>query len=438
MNDAILVGSSRLRPATISVSGYKHAAVAMIAASVGSRCARVVLRNVPAIDDVLRMSEIIRTLGGRADLDGDTLRLDAEGIVDHRVPVHLSEQIHGALYFLPVLLGRFGRVEIGACGGCCIGDRARSGKRPVEHMTSVLRRFGAEIEEAGNGIRGRTDGLRPCTVDIMDYSERGDILTGPLVSGATKTAILAATVAGAGTTRILHPYPKPDVTELLSLVRQLGFLVRWEHDILEIERTEEVSSADVTLMSDVSEIMTYVAVAGVHRTELMLTGISTAKVMRGLEPELSILREIGVELDFGDDWIRIPAVGRIEPAHIEVTSVGIYSDHQPFFALLLLGASGPSTIRELVWKDRFQYATELRKLGFDLEVDQNCLRIVPSRPTIANQTLSAVDLRGAAALLIAALRAPGRTEVRGIGHLRRGYPRFIESLTELGAEVVRK
>lgn len=436
MNDTILVGSSRLRPGAISVSGYKHAAVAMIAASVGSRRARVALRNVPAIEDVLRMSEIIRVLGGRADLDGDTLRIDAEGIEGHSVPEHLSEQIHGALYFLPILLGRFGRVEIGACGGCRIGDRARSGRRPVEHMASVLRRFGAEIECAGEGVRGRTDGLRPCTVDIMDYSERDDILTGPLVSGATKTAILAATVAGAGTTRILHPYPKPDVTELLALVRELGFRVRWEHDTVEIERAEEVSSADVTLLSDISEIMTYVAVAGVHRTELVLTGISTAKVKRGLAPELAILREIGVELELGDDWIRIPVVDQIEPAHIEVTSVGIYSDHQPFFALLLLGARGPSTIRELVWKDRFQYTTELRKLGYNLEVDQNCLRIVPSRPTVDGQTLSAVDLRGAAALLIAALRAPGRTQLRGMGHLSRGYPRFIESLKELGADVV--
>lgn len=433
-SDSVRIDPAPLVAGTLRVPGYKHAAVGMIAAAVASDAA-IRIRNIPDIEDAAVMSEIVNVLGGQAHRDNGSLRIAASELRDYRVPDALSARIHGALYFLPALLARFGQVEIGSCGGCRIGDARDDGRRPVHHMVSVLERFGASFEVRGERLIGRARRLRPCTIDMLDYSDRRDLLTGPLVSGATKTAILAAASAGGGVTRILHPYPKPDVTELLKLLRALGHAVRLEGDVLEIERGTEPSTAEVRLMSDISEIMTWSAVGLFHGVPLAIEDITVGEVRAGLRPELELLERMGIEPEFGQDAMRVGPVARIRATDIEVTSVGIYSDHQPFFALLLLGADGPATIREHVWKQRFQYAAELRKLGLPLSVENDRLSIRPGNPSVAGQTLQAADVRGAAALVIAALRVDGPTRIDGVGHLKRGYRDFFGNLAALGARV---
>jgi UDP-N-acetylglucosamine 1-carboxyvinyltransferase len=405
----------------------------MIAVSVASD-ASLRIRNLPDVEDVEVMSAIIERLGGEARRQEGSLRLATSMLRDHRVSGELSARVHGALYFLPGLLARFGRVELAACGGCRIGDTRAGGRRPVHHLVSVLERFGASFQMQGERLIGRCRGLRACTIDVRDYSDRCDLLTGPLVSGATKTAILAAASAR-GVTRILHPYPKPDVTELLRTLRALGHELRLQGDVLEIEPTAVPRAAEVRLMSDISEIVTWLALGAFHGIAVEIKDVTAPEVRAGLRPELELLGRMGIVPELGVDSLRIARVARIQSVDVEVTSVGIYSDHQPFFALLLLRGDRPATIREHVWKDRFQYVGELRKLGLPLSVDGDRLSIVPGTPSIAGQTLHGADVRGVAALVIAALAVDGPTRVEGTGHLRRGYGDFFGNLAALGARV---
>lgn len=187
-------------------------------------------------------------------------------------------------------------------------------------------------------------------------------------------------------------------------------------------------------MSDISQIMTYICLAIYHEISLTIVNVTVEKVKQGFAPEIAYLNKMGIYLTYGKDYIKVCHPSHIIPINIDVISIGIYSDHQPFFALMLLKAKGMSRVKEYVWKKRFNYAVELKKLGFDLKINDECLEIIGSAPlAIHDIELIATDLRAAAVLLIAALAVPGKVYIKGIHHLCRGYDDFISALRSLGA-----
>lgn len=237
----ILVHKSELKSSTVNISGYKHSATVIIAASIILPKISINLTNVPNIDDVKYMAIIINALGGEAFYKDNTLSINSENLQNFMIPQEYSKHIHGALYFLPVILGRLKQVKLGNCGGCQIGENSVIGKRPIKHMLSTLEKFGGHFEFKDEYIIGKAESFHACTIDIMDYSDRKDILTGPLVSGATKTAILAAACTKYGTTKIINPYPKPDVTELLKFLSHIGYNVKYESNQIEISSPDRKS-----------------------------------------------------------------------------------------------------------------------------------------------------------------------------------------------------
>lgn len=435
-NNEAIVYQSKLHLSEIKISGYKHCATVIIAASLINTDTVIELHNVPRIDDIKYMTEIIIKLGGAVDYYDNKLLINPKQLCDYKVPEEYSQHIHGAIYLLPVLLGRFKRVELGNCGGCQIGNTTFIGKRPIDHMLSILEKFGANFQKENGKILGSINSFNECTIDIMDYSEEKEILTGPLISGATKTAILAAAAVRSGKTKIINFYPKPDVTELLKFMEQIGYIVTYGTNFIEISPAQMQSKQlSYNLMSDISQIMTYISLSVYHDIPLLLTNITVDKVKKGLETEISYLEKMGIKLRFMENAIKIDRIAEILPLHINVTSVGIYSDHQPFFALMFFRANGFSSIKEYVWKSRFAYAKQLLMLGFRLNLEGNTLEIIPSEPNKSNQILHADDLRAAAVLLIASLKVPGQTTIKSIHHLTRGYDHFIDDLISLGAKI---
>ncbi len=427
---------SQLHTSSIKISGYKHCASIFLAASLMWPDTQLVLHNVPNIADVFYMIKIIEHLGGTVIREKDTLTICSKNSNNYKVPEVYSKPIHGAIYFLPVLLARNKRVELGPCGGCAIGDATVLGQRPIQHMISVLEKFTGRLYRSKEKILGTSLQFKACTIDIMDYSDSTTVLTGPLVSGATKTAILAAMGVSQGKTRIFHPYPKPDVTELLQLMQKVGYLIIYNDQCITIEAPATMPRrVNYYLMSDISQIVTYISLSIYHAIPLTLTHITPMQVRAGLKTELDYLKKIGVRVQFTDQTLSIIPPKILFPLDIEVTSIGIYSDHQPFFALILLNAQGRSCIKEYVWKTRFSYAQELKKLGLQLHIHNDSLILIPSVPCHAHQELYAEDLRAAAVLLIAALKAPGYTFVHGVQHLVRGYDDFLGTLVQLGAKI---
>ena len=239
-----------------------------------------------------------------------------------------------------------------------------------------------------------------------------------------------------GTTTILNPYPKPDVLELVGFLKASGFDIKYSTQKIEFKHGNK-PKADVQfdLMSDISQIVTFISLATFHKMPLKLTNVTVQRVKDGLVHEIKLFEKIGVNINFGKNSIAVPKINKIFPADVEVTSINIYSDHQPFFALLLSTASEKSKIKELVWKNRFEYARELNKLGFNFKINDNEMHIFQHHNLKTDQTLTALDLRAAATLIIAATKVPGDTVINGVGHLNRGYENFIQDLNNLGGKI---
>lgn len=255
-----------------------------------------------------------------------------------------------------------------------------------------------------------------------------------MCSGATKTAILAAVCTKKGTTIIHNPYPKPDVTELISFLSLVGFKIVENGRSIYITSPDELQEATHHLISDVTEIITYISCSVYMKHPMTLNNITVDRVKKALKPELDYLNKMNIKLEWDRESLFIPYADQVKSIDIDVTSIGIYSDSQPFFTLMLLRGEKNSRITEHVWHNRFGYAEELKKLGLNLEVFENSVYIKPGYP-VQDNSLDAGDLRAAAVLILSALKTPGTTTINNVQHLTRGYEDFIDTLQSLGANI---
>jgi UDP-N-acetylglucosamine 1-carboxyvinyltransferase len=424
-----------LNAGEVELSGFKHLAVLLMAASVLVP-STVTIDNVPLIDDVVGLKNCILELGGNVEQVGRQLIVDARGVNQIQIPEEISSRLHGPLYLVPTLLGRFGKVSLGTSGGCPIGEKEKGGCRPVRNVTEVLERFGARFEHYNYGFVGQADGFHAVEIDILDWSDHPSQLSGPLVSGATKTAILAAASVQRGTTIIRNPDCRSEVNHLLSFLRQSGMQIMRDATILRIEGTPQFSPMQTRLMTDLIEVVTYTALAVCTGTSIRLVNITCKDVIEGLRHELKLLRNMGVKVKCENDSIVIISRDTLYAFEVDPSTQSIYSDSHPFFALMALRGDGISRIREHVWHDRFAYVQELIRLGARMEVEGNELSVFPSALHSQPCTVVATDVRGAAVLMLAAFLRSGPTRIEGVQHLNRGYDDLINKLRRLGADIV--
>ncbi len=433
MKNSILIKKSKLNNSNININGYKHAAVSLIALATAYNN-DYEFENIPDIEDTYMLINILKSIGKNVTYKNKKLRIYKSKINSFIIPNKFSEKIHGSIYLIPAILGVKKRVVICKSGGCQIGNFKTDSSRPVHHMIDVMSKFGAKFNKLDNGdILGNLKEYKHTSIDIMDYSDEKDKLTGPCVSGATKTALLCSLNVNYGITYIHNPYLKPDVTELLTVMKKLGFEVLIKDNCIIIKpplkKRRSVIKHDV--ISDITEIITYISLAVYCKIQLTLNNISTNRVFKGLKSELIYLEEMGIKLKFYNDKIIIPVVNNVKSINIDVFSTGIYSDSQPFFALMLLRADNKSIIREHVWKNRFKYALQMNKLGLNLTISENELLIIPGLPVLGG-TLVATDLRAAAVLIIFALMCEEEVKIIGISHLKRGYSNLFDNLRKIG------
>ncbi|MFF3109038.1 hypothetical protein ACFVSN_07615 [Kitasatospora sp. NPDC057904] len=449
-NDALVAdGISRIAGETL-VSGFKHSLVTVVSAALAAR-APVRIDNCPDIAETEVLAEIVRRLGGRADRTGGSLTVDADGLHTAELPADAAA-IHGSVYLLPALLSRFGRASVAATGGCRIGDDP-GGQRPVEQYVGVLERFGAQAAVlADGGLRVTADKLLGCEIDLLDHTADRALRTGPHYSGATKMAVLTAAVAE-GVSILRNPYPKPDVTDLVDVLRKSGTDVTVRADGALVIAGRGGRGLDRparhVLVPDLIEVVTWVCAGTLLGAgPLTVRGTGMRRAVTALAPELEVFDRLGVDLSLGPgadrgadrsdggDVLTVRPAQRLRPVDVTVASHGVFSDSQPFLALLAALADGPSTITETVWSGRFGYAPGLAALGVQLRQDGRTLTVDgPSAPSRPAPPVHAPDLRAAAALLLAALAVPGPTVVTGTHHLRRGYPDLPAALRRLGARV---
>lgn len=424
----------------ISIHGYKHAMVQIFAMAIAKNV-KVSIMNVPIVDDTKILCEIINYSGGKANIVGHKVIIDTTNMIYRELNLNLTSKIHGSLYLISAFAIRFGIFKSFETGGCQIGDKSSSGKRPTSQIIDILKIFGGNIDSI-NGI-GTFDNSKnynkTVILDIMEFSDDKIKLTGSKVSGATKIAILYALTTKA--TKIKNAYIKTDVMDMIRLIRMIGYDVNVINKDIIISRSEEYSlnkNIEFYLTSCPSEIITYISLAVTQNIELIMNVRNIKQLKETLKLEFSLLKNMGVNLEMNDSYIIVKNVKYpLKNLNIIIDNESIQSDHHPFFTLMLLRSDSMSNIKEYVWKNRFAYAEELKKIGAKLNIDGNSIDIYPSKLSNDNNiSLNCSDTRAGAILLLASLCCK-KTEncIENLYHIERGYEDLIEILISLGADI---
>lgn len=415
MDKFIIEGGRRLY-GKVAVSSAKNSVLPLFAASVLTE-RQVTIREVPEISDALCMAQILRELGASVVFRGGDVIIDSSNACCHEISSALTKELRSSIFMLGSLLTRFHRAVIAYPGGCDIG------LRPIDLHLSALKRLGVRICER--------EGFIFCECDILRGAEI--LLDFPSV-GATENILLAA-VKAEGRTVLQGAAKEPEIVDLQRFLNAMGAKVRGAGtDIIEIEGVKSLGGVTFLPMKDRIEAGTFLTACAICGGEIEVCGIRTENI--GLL--LHKLRENGCKIHTKNDKIRLGSSGRLKcNRRIETMPFpGFPTDLQAQMTALNCGAEGCALIVENMFETRFKYVPELRKMGADVEVrGRNAL--VRGVKRLHGASLLAGDLRGGAALALAALGAEGDSEVLELSHIDRGYSNLQEKLKKLGAEIKR-
>lgn len=409
----IVEGGTPLR-GRVRISGAKNSALVLIAAAAMAR-GEVILDNVPRIADVETQLEIVRSLGGDAEWQGEnSVRIAFRGEPGVSVPYSLARRLRASNLFLGALAARRGEAHIPMPGGCNIGSR------PMDLHLKGLAALGFEVEVEKGFIKAVARSLRGSHI-YLDF---------PSV-GATENIMMAAATAP-GTTLLENAAKEPEIVDLASFLNAMGAKVRGAGtDLIRIEGVPELGGARFSVIPDRIEAGTYLIAGGITRGEVTVENV----IVRHLQPLIAKLQDVGLEVDVGEDQVTARYKGELRATEIKTLPYpGFPTDLQsPMMALLCL-AKGTSVIVENVFENRFQVADELKRMGARIRV-KGQTAVVEGVERLMGAQVRATDLRAGAALLLAGLAAEGKTEICQAELIARGYEKLQEKLSGIGARV---
>lgn len=436
-NIRINVKECNFSKSNLSIDGYKHSMVQIIALTVALKMKTVIL-NPPIVSDTYVFVALINELGGTAELRDGRLYLDATTICNSSIPCFLGRSIHGSLYLCPALLLALNEFSFFGSGGCQIGSKEDGNHRPISHILSVMSQFGAEVVIDGEKVSGKYCKANTTSnlIDIIGYSSSKMSLSGPLVGGATKVAIIMSLYMDEFV--IENPYLKTEVFDMIEFLRLLGKKVEIKNNRIHLKGeicAVQDGYVEYTLTQCISEIVTYATLAVMTNMEVLFKELNKKVILQSLQSEISIMKKMGIDVRWIGNDLKIRRGRGIIGVDIKVTPKTIYSDHHPFFVLLLLFANNQSVITEYVWKDRFMYVDNLLKMGAILKISKNNIIISPSKLKSIRGELPALDVRSAAVTLLAMIVSHSTCSLSRAEHIFRGYSHLKENLRLMGVEL---
>jgi UDP-N-acetylglucosamine 1-carboxyvinyltransferase len=432
---ACIIQGGRPLEGEINVSGQRHAMNLCLAASIALNF-RLMLDEVPATTETDVLAAILADLGVNVSRQADRMVVDPSRLQSSVIPGCRSKQIHGAVYLLPALLARTGCVTFSCFGGDALGDFGHDGGRPLSHILDVLEQFGCTFQVRADGtVRGSRPRHVPARIDVRAFSSDPSDLTGPLVSGATKTALLMA-AATDGISEIANPHDNESINELIEVLQAAGISIEQQPRGWRIRggggHGEVISHR---LWPDAAEAVSWIAAAVITGSSFLIRVNEPERLRSILKSELQTMRAMAASVQWTAAGIQVDGTHSLRAVDVVAHSMGVNTDIGPALAVMMLRGNGVSSLRDLVWGRRFSYRRQLRRLGADLAVHADALQVSPSRLDRPGQVLCPADTRSAAASTIAALAVPGRTVVMGADHLFRGYSRPVDKLRAIGADI---
>ena len=416
MDKLVIEGGIALK-GDVAISGAKNAALPILTAALLTD-EPLHVDNMPHLRDVSTMLNLLMQMGVTTSLDEKGgVELRAAKITEPVAPYELVKTMRASVLVLGPLVARLGEARVSLPGGCAIG------LRPVDQHLKGLQAMGATIEMAQGYMIARASRLKGARICM-------DIVT---VTG-TENLMMAAALAD-GTTVIENAAREPEIIDLAACLTAMGAKISGAGtDVITIEGVERLHGARHSVMPDRIETGTFLVAAAVTGGDVRLTGTRP----KTLDAVLDKLREAGVHIETGEDWIRVKANGALKAVNVRTAPYPAFpTDMQAQFMALNCVAQGTSRMVETIFENRFMHVQEMQRLGADIAVEGNTA-VIKGVPALNGATVMATDLRASASLVISGLVARGTTTVERIYHLDRGYERIEEKLSRLGARIRRE
>ncbi|SHE97112.1 UDP-N-acetylglucosamine 1-carboxyvinyltransferase [Schwartzia succinivorans] len=418
MEKLVINGGHRLE-GRVKISGAKNAVLPIIAATLLGQNEPSRLDEVPALDDVHTISEVISALGVDAvfDEEENQLRVDACKITSCEAPYDLVRKMRASFLIMGPLLARCGKARISLPGGCAIGTR------PIDLHLKGFEALGAKIE-IGHGFidASAPQGLKGARI-YLDF---------PSV-GATENIIMAASMAE-GQTILENPAQEPEIIDLANYLNVMGAKIRGAGtNLIKIEGVEKLHGAAYTVIPDRIEAGTYMVAAAMTHGDVYIENA----ISEHLKPVIAKLKEAGVSIEEEVDGIRVRCEG--QPKAVDIKTMpypGFPTDMQAQFMAMLAISEGTGMVTETVFENRFMHVDELKRMGANIKIDGRT-SVVEGVSKLTGCQVKATDLRAGAAMVLAGLVADGETQIGYIHHIDRGYDHLVQKLVALGADIKR-
>lgn len=414
--ERIVVEKSPALKGRVRISGAKNAALPILAACLlGTE--DIYLEEVPELQDVHIMCELLESLGSTVEkLGKGKLKINSSGLHEYRTPFELMNKMRASFLVMGPLLARLGKTENSLPGGCSIGAR------PIDYHLKGFRALGAQIQEDIGNITASCDRLKGDKI-YLDF---------PSV-GATENIMMAAVLAE-GETVIENAAKEPEIVDLSNFLRKLGAKVTGAGtSTIRIDGVEKLGGARHAIIPDRIEAGTFMVAAAITGGDVLVENVITSHI----KPVIAKLKESGCEIIEEGENVRVKGVAIPETIDIKTLPYpGFPTDMQAQFMAYMTQCKGSNVTIETVFENRFMHVDEFKKMGADIKIDGRSAVVVgPKR--LKGTSVKASDLRAGAALILVGLVAEGKTTIRDIYHIDRGYEDIEEKFRGLGANVYR-
>jgi UDP-N-acetylglucosamine 1-carboxyvinyltransferase len=416
MEKLLIRGGSQLS-GKITCSGAKNAALPMIASTILSD-EKVTLRNLPYLQDITTMFELLGSMGSDIILDENmNFTISSKDLKDTEARYELVKTMRASILVLGPLVAKYGKAKIALPGGCAIGSR------PVNYHLDSLEKMGAKIKLKNGYIEASSKRLIGAEIKFDGITVTG-----------TENIMMAAALAE-GKTTLTNVAKEPEIIDLANMLNSMGAKIDGAgSDRITIEGVDNLTGTNFEIPADRIEAGTYLAAAAVTKGDITIEGINPNRLMKVIDK----LKDAGAEIEYQNNAISI-CMNKDVPNPVDITTAPFPefpTDMQAQFSVINAISNGTANIYETVFENRFMHILELNRMGCDISVNGNHA-IIKGVKSLSGAEVMATDLRASASLILAGLCAKGETIVDRIYHIDRGYERIEEKLNYLGANIVR-
>lgn len=416
MEKIIVKGGKRLS-GKVRIEGAKNSVLPVLAASLMASEGKSIINDVPTLDDVYTINEVLRNLNAKVKFKNNQVLIDASNDLTTEAPSEYVRKMRASVLVLGPLLARYGHAKVALPGGCAIGSR------PIDLHLKGFEAMGAKVN-VGNGF---------VEVSVADRLKGERIYLDVPSVGATENIMMAAALAE-GKTVIENCAKEPEIVDLANYLNKMGAkIIGAGTETIRIHGVDKLHGTEHTIIPDRIEAGTFMVAAAVTGGHITIENV----VVEHLRPVIAKLREMGLEIIEDHNTVEVIANKPLKATDIKtLPHPGFPTDMQAQMMVAMLAAEGTSVVTETVFENRFMHVEEFRRMNANMKIEGRSV-IIKGSSELQGAQVQATDLRAAAALILAGLCADGITEVTELKHLDRGYVDFTGKLKRLGADIKR-